>query len=282
MSFNSSSLIQGPFPPECEVKPPIINALLFFKNCPTLRAVQESCIKLLAFERFKRTAKYDASVSTWIFEDSDFKYDNLFSSKSFDGEDDLMKEVDLIAATDIDGYGKSPLWNVHILKNNGPGLSAVLIRIHHVIGDGIAIVGVMGKLFETISGGALKLEIPGSTVRRKSFSLSLLWDFFTSVLGVLGLAVSSYDSDIAISPLNKSRTKMTSSRRTIIFPTLQLDFVKALKNKANVTVNDVLLSIVSGAIRRYCLSRHDPLFSSSHKLQCRALLPVAFPRSRFN
>jgi hypothetical protein len=72
----------------------------------------------------------------------------------------------------------------------------------------------------------------------------------------------------------------------VYFPTLKLEFVKALKNAAKGTVNDVLLAATSGAIRRYCIKMGDPAFtpgadkaSPQVPIQVRALLPVAFPRS---
>ena len=86
-------------------------------------------------------------------------------------------------------------------------------------------------------------------------------------------------------------------RKTVALPTLKLSFVKAIKAAYGTTVNDVLLSATSGAIRRYCLLKEDPLFASSARsssgasyseggisgkpqqsLRCRALIPVAFPR----
>jgi NRPS condensation-like uncharacterized protein len=39
---------------------------------------------------------------------------------------------------------------------------------------------------------------------------------------------------------------MTKKRKNIVFPTLKLEFIKSIKNKANVTVNDVLLSAITG------------------------------------
>jgi len=92
-------------------------------------------------------------------------------------------------------------------------------------------------------------------------------------------------------------------RLTIPFPTLSLSFIKAVKTAANVTINDVLLSVTAGAIRRYCLLMGDPLFSAEdankadndadksnatnssssnstkkEEVRVRALIPVAFPR----
>lgn len=74
---------------------------------------------------------------------------------------------------------------------------------------------------------------------------------------------------------------MSGDRETVIFPTLKLDFIKQIKNSANVTINDVLLGATTGAIKRYCIVKKDPLFDTNSrgygKVQLRSLLPVAFP-----
>lgn len=69
------------------------------------------------------------------------------------------------------------------------------------------------------------------------------------------------------------------TQKHVFFPTLRLAFVKALKNGAKATVNDVMLASTTGAIRRYCEKMGDPAFKhSTANLQFRALLPYAFPR----
>jgi hypothetical protein len=94
---------------------------------------------------------------------------------------------------------------------------------------------------------------------------------------VVTLGMSKFDSDISFTTKNKEDTAMSiATNKFVFFPTLKLSFVKAIKEKANGTVNDVMLSLTTGAIRRYCELKGDPLPSG---LQVRALMPYAFPRS---
>jgi len=110
-------------------------------------------------------------------------------------------------------------------------------------------------------------------------SIGLIIEIIHCFFRVLGLAVSKFDSDTVFTSPNKSSLKMTGARKTLFFPTAKLDFLKALKNKANVTINDVLLAATTGAFRRYCEYRKDPLVGKGEKTVNRALIPVAFPRS---
>lgn len=71
----------------------------------------------------------------------------------------------------------------------------------------------------------------------------------------------------------------TLRRELVLFHDIPLDFVKELKNKAAVTVNDVLLTCLSQAIHDYLVKENcDVLSTERANLQCRALLPVGFPR----
>lgn len=74
--------------------------------------------------------------------------------------------------------------------------------------------------------------------------------------------------------------KHSGKRDFVIFPTVPLAFVKELKTAAKVTVNDILMTVVSAAIHEYCKSQNDPVLADKGAdIQCRALLPVGFPRS---
>jgi hypothetical protein len=55
-------------------------------------------------------------------------------------EESLLEELNSLIMTDIPGYGKTPAWHVRRVENIGLGLSAIVFRIHHVIGDGISLV----------------------------------------------------------------------------------------------------------------------------------------------
>jgi len=48
-----------------------------------------------------------------------------------------------VSAEDLTGYGKLPAWNVRVIENTsttGTGNSALVFRIHHVIGDGVSLM----------------------------------------------------------------------------------------------------------------------------------------------
>lgn len=229
----------------------------------------------------------------WCFVATDVVLKDHVKTLELNSEEEIMREIDAKCAEDLNP--NKPLWIFHRFVNKGSGVSCLLVRIHHVIGDGISLVCVMQKLFKTAQGEPLSMTFPDRPPRAPESTPNIMWKFTKSIFEVLSLAMSKYDSDTAFTSQDKVNMCMTRERhRTIWMPTLKLDFVKELKNKAAVTVNDVMMSAVAGALRRYCKDRHDPLFVGaagstendrllSRKrvpVQTRALLPVAFPRPK--
>lgn len=194
-----------------------------------------------------------------------------------------------------------PWWEILVVRNTGSGSSACVLRVHHVIGDGLALVAAFNKIFTNKDGGPLKSPLDskkdgnsrktGEEIQPKKNKhgfFATAWSLARALFHVLTLGATKYDDDTAFSKMNNSKLKHSGRREAVIFPAVPLDFVKKLKTAAGeaTTVNDVLVSVMSQAIRDYCLSRNDPIFTGSNAsdgakkqdLRCRALLPVGFPR----
>lgn len=289
MSFTSSSLLVGSFPPEANVAKPIINAAVFFRKCPPLSFIKDAARKGFAsYDRFRCTPVKDERTGCWGFEDrGTFCNDSQFSTITVANEDALLEELNTVIMTDIPGYHQTPAWHIRRIENTSrQGLSVIVFRVHHVIGDGISLVAAMGSIFTDKYGGSANVDLPENIRNRiqqlkdeqtQKSCFSLVPEVISSAIKVLSLTASSYDSDICFTSPNKRALTMTPRRRVIFFPTVRLNFVKSIKNKAKVTVNDILLTAVSGAIRRYCESLGCSEISNNPTN--RALIPVAFPRT---
>lgn len=72
----------------------------------------------------------------------------------------------------------------------------------------------------------------------------------------------------------------THNREIVLFPTFPLDFIKAIKNAANVSINDVLFTCLSQAIRDYLEELECPVLKEQGaNLLCRALIAAVLPRN---
>ncbi len=64
----------------------------------------------------------------------------------------------------------------------------------------------------------------------------------------------------------------------VISEDIPLNFVKDIKNKANVSLNDVLLTAVSQAIHDFCIHHKCPVIQRfGEETTCRGLLMTGFP-----
>lgn len=293
-SFNSEVMLRGVFPPSTNGREPIINVLLYFKNCPSNEQMLKVCDKLLFYERYRSAATKVGSK--WIFVDLGKDGINILRNHLetiyAESEEDIKDIADRICATNIADSDGKPLWKLYrIVNKDASKPSMVLFRIHHSIGDGMSLVGTIVNLFEDANGEKLNIDIPekmgGQRETSSGHSSSKVIKFMSSALEVLALPNSHYDTDIAFTDPNKKKLVFSSSRKTIYFPTLKLSFIKEIKNRAGVTINDVLLTATAGAIRRYSILKGDPAFSavsarghSKNAVSCRALIPLAFPRSK--
>lgn len=295
MSFNSACLIDGTFPSYAKVTPPIINILILFDTCPSEQVLIDKLQLILKYDRLRLTPKNSFFGWKFVYTGNVDIKKNHMTTIEVPSETEMLNYFEKLIGSDIHGYNEIPLWQVYRIINSGSGPSCLVLRLHHVIGDGISLINVLSQLFidsETNDyvnwdRGDKMRSTPSSPtsprvqrVKPPSFIFQLL-RMVQSFFEVLGLATSTFDSDIKFTSQNKKNLVMSSkSNKTVYFPTIRLDFVKELKDRYEVTVNDILLSAMAGAIRRYCVHQDDPLFQIAKDITNRILLPVAFPRPK--
>jgi len=297
LSFSSSNLIDGSFPQEAAVVAPVVNSLVMMEKCPTLENMAETVQKFYYYDRFRSRVVQDPKTGKWNMEkiEDTILSDPAFISKfivqhTVENESEFFGVVEEVMESGLaGGYGEMPPWRLHRIENK-TGASAIIIRIHHVIGDGMSMVGAMAHVFYEQDGTPVKLDfIPQKSTggdgtvavskAPKKNMLVLFGQFIASFLEVALKPMTAFDSNILFTCPNKPTLTMTERRKVVYFPSVRLDIIKAIKNKAGTTLNDVMLAATSGAIKRYCQHFNDPLLSTAKMLQNRALMPFSFPRS---
>ncbi len=170
-----------------------------------------------------------------------------------------------------------PLWSftfvegLDSLSQVKPGSVAVISKIHHVAIDGMGGAGILGIMFDL--GPEVK-EIPEpreykpaplpnelSLIMKSSMSFAqkplklpnLIKDTVMSTVKA-GFLTRAQHLDLPTAPFSAPRTPLNgiiSSQRKWNTTILSLDRVKKLKNIMGTTLNDVVLAICSGALKRY-------------------------------
>ncbi len=177
-----------------------------------------------------------------------------------------------------------PLWEVWVIEGLSDNRVAVVMKAHHAIADGMASIHLFSRMLSPMAEGE---EIPEWRPRplpsRGRLLLSALGDhirldargfprFMRTVLRRMKAArlhrersdrpvVNPLEDKIPPSRFNGA----LSTRRRFATLSLPLERVRSVKSALNGTVNDVVLALVAGALRRYMLDHGeiptDPLIS---------------------
>lgn len=250
--------------------------------------------RLLGFTRFRQRVRYINGTPHWEI-DPHFNLDRHVTRSALPGaaaQSELKDRVSELMSEPLDRF--KPLWHMDVIEDYLGG-SAIIVRLHHCIGDGIALVQVLLSLTDEhfdpsrfpddetrpsrtsgmidslrngvhtaaslggrlITEGTKSVFKPSHGLRRAKQSLRV------------GAALSKFlflptDSDTILSGPLEVAQKATWSGP------LDLTTVKRIGDAIDAKVNDVLLGAVAGALRHY-LSRHD---QSTDGVVVRSLIPV--------
>jgi WS/DGAT/MGAT family acyltransferase len=167
-----------------------------------------------------------------------------------------------------------PLWEMHIVEGLDDGHIAIVAKLHHALMDGMAGMGFMASLFSFApEAPEPPLRVPRE-VERPPGQLTLLAGALPSLarlpvraaragLGALaGMARTGRFLAGGPGPLpnplaapHTMFNDVASGRRAVAYTSLALDDVRAVNQGFGVTVNDVVLAVVSGALRAYLAHR---------------------------
>ena len=220
-----------------------------------------------------------------VFIDVDVNFDDHISEATLPAPADettLGIEVAKTLATPLDR--DKPLWKLQVFHGL-KGRTAVLITLHHAAVDGIA----AGEIFSAI------LDSPDEKSSTTSIGISSESSPHPAELVARGIAatplrhfralrsapaaVANLDqvpilrslpgvhtiSQLARGDLNAQRLDAPRTRfnaklsagRSVAFETLPLSDVKAIKNAFGITVNDVVVALCAGALRRRLTATDD-------------------------
>jgi diacylglycerol O-acyltransferase len=258
---------------------------------------------LLRYPRFRQKVVEDALGYSWV-DDEDFALERHVVRERLQrrrGQSEraaLQERVGVLAVTPLSRA--HPLWQWHLVEDYEGG-SAIIARIHHCIGDGIALISVMlsvtdggrappqRRMSHAHEGDWLADAVikPLTDVTVKAIgmygegvakSLDLLAHPQQGLQGSLDLGRIGYQlvSDVTALALmpDDSPTRLKGTpvgrKRVAWCEPIPLDAVKAIGKALNCSVNDVLLACVAGAIGHYLRDLGD----ETDGKEIRAMVPV--------
>jgi len=261
--------------------------------------------KLLKYDRFRQKVVHDTLGASWV-DDDDFDIrrhvvrEKLPRRKGQGRLASLQSRCAELATTPLDP--DRPLWQFHLIEDYDGG-SALIARIHHCIGDGIALISVTLSItdggndppkrrareadeegeHDWLSDAVVKplteitvkaLGMYGDGVAKSVEVLSHPKQLFGSLdMARTGYQVVSDVAALAVMPddsATRLKGKPIGRKRVAWNEPLPLDAVKTIGKALNCSINDVLLSCVAGAIGQYLRDQGD---DPSGK-EIRAMVPV--------
>lgn len=232
--------------------------------------------RLVLYERFRQTIIDQNGKPVWHL-DEQFNIRSHIHHIALPAPGDHAAMQDLISdliSQPLD-YSK-PLWQVHIVDNYRGG-TAVVWRIHHAIADGIALVKVVLSLTNDTSEASLLPgeEMPEEAVER----ISGLWDgldkayhvgeeWYQQARGLIKDPQPLLDSLRSGWGMAKElgglffgrsvedtlyKGKLSYQKKAAWTEPMPLQDIKAYGKLHCATINDVLLSMMTGALRRHML-----------------------------
>jgi len=190
---------------------------------------------------------------------------------------------------------KKPLWEIWMLEGLSENRWALLSKVHHCMVDGVSATDLMTVMFDDAppprpeqpwqpspeprgvelvlrtlarraSTPSEQLRLVRAVARRPRETLAQARDVARGMTSAVGL-LRPLDSSSLTGPVGPHRTWSTAY--------VHLSDVKSIRSALGGTVNDVVLTIVSGGLRELLLARHERVEGRS----IRALVPVSVRRA---
>jgi WS/DGAT/MGAT family acyltransferase len=188
---------------------------------------------------------------------------------------------------------RHPLWDIHSVEGVDDDVVAIVVRAHHVMADGLALHEAAMLLLGTTpqepaacarrwtpepAGCALRLHAASLTGRARR-QMRLAIDVTRALLdprnlaGNVGLATGAAAAvrNVPLAAPSFPLRRPVGRRRAFAWGSLPMADVVAVKRACGVTVNDVVLAITTGALRRelQSIGTCDP-----SRPEPRALIPI--------
>ncbi len=227
--------------------------------------------RLLPFERFRQRVIFPKRRRARWENQLDLDLDDHLHREILPAPADkqaLQQKVSQLMSKSLD-FSK-PLWDIHLISYTGG--CALLVRVHHCITDGMAAIQVIISLTETAalaqdvsssSKDALPLFMTGQS---KSNPSSKLLQGARMVLGIplSLLKVAFLPSD----PKTIFQGQLGVQKRAAWSTPISLADIKALASAKGATINDILLTVATSALRRYMEQQQ------TGDIDIRALVPI--------
>ena len=238
-------------------------------------------------------APFNLGHPTWEF-DPDFDIDNHIFQLDIDdpGDDEALRRLtDKLFEGPLDR--DKPLWEIYVINGMSGNRSGLMSKVHHCMVDGIAGVGLLYIILDTLPDPPPSIKedvdakpLPGAAPR----VFDAIWD--NAIEGIDTVTQLQKDlveygsgSKDLVSSAKEFASVMTnflkpikklpfnqpfSGERRIAWAQFSFAEARAIRSQLGGTVNDVALTVLGGAVRKYMQRHGEP----TRREYLRVLVPV--------
>ena len=245
------------------------------------RLRDELTLRIKAMPEFREKladTRFNLDHPVWV-EDNDFDVDrhlHRIGLPAPGGRRELADICGHIASLTLDR--SRPLWEMWVIENvagtdaHDGGKLAVMTKVHHAAVDGVTGANLMSKLCSTepdapppapvdgVGGGsALQIAI-GGAARFMTWPVRMASVMPSTVTSAIDTARRARLGLTMARPFAAPQTAFNANvtgHRNLAFAQLDLGDIKAVKDHFGVKVNDVVMALVSGVLRRFLLDRGE-------------------------
>ena len=265
-SLYDAYMAQGAFSPSCSVGlHTLISAALYFDVLPSIEALERlitddlSAFDSLAGPPVNGRWPVPSAVLTAAVDPEQHLF--LVEVAS---EQDMAAYFEELMHQPLRNEGGA-LFELHAVHNRGVGRSALLVRVHHACGDGVALNQVLHRIAKRLDGSPLEPAPYTQRAPSERDSSCVACGLCAAVASNVQAAFGTPDS---LLPSNApthadshggccdcARSLRSSGRRRLLLvPPHSLNLIRRLKNVAGgaTTVNDVMFAAFAGAGNDSC------------------------------
>ncbi len=208
----------------------------------------------------------------WITAEPDLDHHLSHVELDPDGDDRAFEELcEGIAQSPLDR--ERPLWHLWLVDGVRRDEQALVVKIHHSVSDGVGALAIVATILDTVPDPVerepvdLEVEAPPDAgwMLARAAAHRARWpldaartavEVAASVGQLFRLGRRSH-ADVAV-PLRAPRLPMSgvvSAHRSVAIRELPMDRVKAVAHASGAKVNDVILAVLAGSLRRWLMDQ---------------------------
>jgi WS/DGAT/MGAT family acyltransferase len=228
----------------------VINSILLFEGPVDMeRLVSTIAHRLPNYPRFTQKVVQQRGRPHWV-EDDKFNITQHIELERMEHDvprAELRDHLTRLAHLPLER--DRPMWHMTVLDRVNGG-HAIVFRVHHCITDGLGLVHVLNHLTDD---NGLHGKTP-SPVGHPHRAVAHSKVCSAVVRGISWLKIGAHVARLSVlwpDAHTQFKAPMTGAKQLVWLPPLEMDRVRAMSKRMGVTLNDVWVAAVSGALRQY-------------------------------